>query len=96
MNKQERADLVRDQYNAGLQNGTATGQIIIKQFPDGFSRDVARKIRVITDGARDHVLSALTNGGVEKKYWKPFAKGFNKGLSDTYLAYANECALRAK
>jgi hypothetical protein len=95
MNKHERAALARHQYMAGFDNGLATANIIIKQFPDGFSKEVSTKIRKITDDARDHVINALIAGGVEKKYRRLFSKGFNFGLEKRYNEYAAECVIRA-
>ena len=94
MNKQERAALVLDQFNAGIKNGTAIAGIVIKKFPDGFSSETGIEVRKITDNALAHVINKLSANGIERKYRKPFADGFNKGLAKTYAEYAKECASR--
>jgi hypothetical protein len=91
----EQNELVRDQHTAGLDNGRALARIIIKQFPDGFTSDVAGEIRKITDKALAHVIDALTANDIEQKYRQPYAEGFNVGLAETYSEYASECAARA-
>src|ERR1700691_4140517 len=95
MNKNERAALAREQYSGGFDNGLAIANIVIKQFPDGFSETVSAEIRKITDRALAHVINAFIAGGVEKRYRKKFAAGFNFGLRSRFNQYASECANRA-
>ena len=92
MNKTQRAVLVTDQYCAGFENGKAIAQIVIKQFPNGFTSGVGAEIHKITDKALAHVIDSLRAGGVTAKYRKPFSNGFNAGLAKTFTDYANECA----
>ena len=95
MNKHERAVLVSDQYGSGLTYGQSIARIVIKQFPDGFDASVSGKIRQITDDALAHVVNALATNGVDKRYIKPFKRGFLIGLRDTFIDYAADCAARA-
>jgi len=94
MNKHERAVLVRDQYDAGLTHGQSIARIVIKRFPDGFSASISNEIRTITDKSLAHVVGALTSNGVDKRYIKPFKRGFLTGLRNTFTEYAAECAAR--
>ncbi len=95
MTPKERAELVRDQYIAGLKNGEAIAGTVIRQFADGFTGEVGIEIRNITDKALAHVIDKLTANGIDKKYRQPFADGFNAGLAKTYFEYAANCAARA-
>lgn len=94
MKQHEKIALARDQYDAGLTNGQSIACIIIKQFPDGFTKEVSDKIRTITDSALAHVVDALTVNGVQKRYIKPFERGYRAGLRNTFADYAGDCMSR--
>jgi hypothetical protein len=89
MNNDERAALVRHQYDAGLANGRDTANIIIKQFPDGIDVRLSVPLGKIADDALAHVVSALTTNGVDDRYIKPFKHGFYIGLYETYSKFAD-------
>jgi hypothetical protein len=88
MNKHERAALVCHQYEAGLANGRDTANVVLKRFPDGFSISLSGALQKIADDALAQVVNALTANGVEKRYIKPFKRGFYTGLRNTYIEHA--------
>ena len=94
MTDAESAALISENFIDGVDNGTATVNIIIKQFPDGFPRAVSGEVRKIIDAAKAHVVNAFVAGGVEKKYIDPFAEGFDVGVRQRVSEFTSECALR--
>jgi hypothetical protein len=52
MNKAERAALISEQFIDGIDYGTATANIIIKQFPNGFPKAVSGEVRKISTPRR--------------------------------------------
>ena len=87
MNKHERADLIRFQYQAGLAYGRDAASVILKRFPNGFSLLASFAIRKIVDDAQAHVVNALNANGVEKRFILPFKRGFRTGLRSLGINY---------
>jgi hypothetical protein len=90
MNRTERAALVRDQHATGVQHGINTARVIIENFPNGFTPTTGLEIRKITDNARASVLATLKAKGVTSIFRRPFADGFDVGLNQEYLHYAEQ------
>jgi hypothetical protein len=80
--------LERDQRTAGRNNGRATAEIVIKQFPHGFDNITSLAIRKITDDALAHVVNKLAASGIESKYIKPFERGYRIGLRNRFTEHA--------
>lgn len=95
MNKTERAELVRHQYDAGATYGRDTANVILKRFPDGFDVPMSRKLRKISDDGLAHVVNALTAAGVSKQYIKSFKLGFLTGLRNTFIEHVARLSARA-
>jgi hypothetical protein len=89
MNKTERAALVQHQYDAGLANGRDTANVVLKRFPNGVDLLQSIVLRRIADDGLARVVRALTVNGIEKRYIKPFKRGFVTGLRNTYSEFAS-------
>lgn len=88
MTPSKQAAMIREQRTSGEENGEATADIILKQFPFGWPEEVGRKIRRIERQALAHVIDSLSAAGVETKYKSPFADGFKSGLARAYSKHA--------